>query len=682
MKGLLERWLQWAKRHPWLLSLSLVGLYGLWDGLASVAFSVAVVAIALALLARVSQFARALGLVLGTIAVPWLCLLGFNVLLENLVLSWAAILKPGLELGLTIGVLVFWAVATRLLVLWDDRLAVAIATGALLALVNVAGLPLLLGSREKPAPVASAQALISRLDAIVVVPGRTAQRVERDDEPEPSAGWQVRYAVARAGEDGRPRWLTLGTDDAAIARVAALGGGPAIDGRPDLREGADRLVLLNVDGTPPVTPRPWELAEVDGENGEIARWTAIAGRLDVPKDTPVVALLQTTDQRRLDAWDVALRRHGGFAVSVQRRRARSITDAALNAAVESPTAVGDLPLAIRFRPLLLFARESALERTPLDVDVLLSKGIMQLCRDERIDGAEDCEKLAGAAGLVNGATHLKLPPPRALAPLLRDVPTRIYAHPSHHSQGKREFVYLDYWWYLPSNPNKVGKGGFCGAGLALPGITCFEHESDWEGVTVVVERIGDDVRPVAVQYAQHSDIVRYSFAQLRDEDWSRRPIRRLLHDVGVKSIDTLDRPLVFVASGSHASYPTPCRRNCRQRARPEIGEDPHHGRAKPTWPGNDANRCLADSCVHLTPTRARGSQPALWNAYEGVWGERRCILRSYCTAEASPAAPGTQKRYRAPRRITGYAGRGGRFVACRARASDGKPACPPLPRAG
>ncbi len=670
---LFARWWHWATRHRLLVVLSAVGLFGLYDGLGVVAFVVLGGAIAIDLLARISSFFRSLGLVLGTIAVPWLCLLGFNVLFE-LLLSLLGIPRPGLELGLILGVLVFAAVAARLLVLWHDKLAVAIATATLLALLNVAGIPLLIGSREPERTVAASQPLVSKLDAIVVVADRTADGVPEDGAPESFAGWQVRYAVARAGADDRPRWLTLGTDDAALARAAALGAGPEIEGSPERRPDADQLVLLDVDGTPPVTPRPWELPEVASKPGEIDRWLRIVAGLKVEGETPVVALLQTTDAKRLRRWDTALRGRGGFAISIQRRRTRSITDAALVAAVESPTAGEDLAIAVRFRPLLLFSRAARPGNDrPLDVDALLSKGIVELCHDDRLDGDERCSRVDSAAGLVNGATHLKLP--REGTQL--DVPSRVYVHPTRVGR----LLYLDYWWYLLSNPNKVGLGGFCGAGLALPGLTCFKHDSDWEGVTVVVDVGGDEAVAVAVQYAQHADVVRYSFAALRDGPWRQPAIRSLLRGVGVKSVDTADRPLVFVASGSHASYARPCRASCRQLAQKDIGEDAHDGRSTPAWPGNDANRCLADGCVRLVPTRARGSKPALWNAYEGVWGERRCILVSYCDAEVSPAAPAAQRRYRRPSRITGYVDERGRFFACRQGGGDGKPACPPLPAA-
>src|ERR1044072_4759568 len=88
LSGLVRRWLHWGKRHWALVVLTTAGLVGLHDGLGAVAFAVPAIAIAVDLLARVSQFVRALGLVLGTIVVPWLCLLGFDVLLESLVLSW------------------------------------------------------------------------------------------------------------------------------------------------------------------------------------------------------------------------------------------------------------------------------------------------------------------------------------------------------------------------------------------------------------------------------------------------------------------------------------------------------------------------------------------------------------------------------------------------------------------
>src|SRR5262249_28280148 len=109
-----------------------------------------------------------------------------------------------------------------------------------------------------------------------------------------------------------------------------------------------------------------------------------------------------------------------------------------------------------------------------------------------------------------------LPPAAAVAPGEEKVAakTAIYVHPVSvtHDDGRR-LLYLDYWWYLAYNPVELGGGALCGAGLVISGVTCPSHQSDWEGVTVVVDRTGKP-RLLAVQYAQHSDVVRYPWSLL------------------------------------------------------------------------------------------------------------------------------------------------------------------------
>jgi hypothetical protein len=57
--------------------------------------------------------------------------------------------------------------------------------------------------------------------------------------------------------------------------------------------------------------------------------------------------------------------------------------------------------------------------------------------------------------------------------------------------------------------------------------------------------------------------------------------------------------------------------------------------------------------VAMLPTTSGGSAPALWNAFEGPWGQRNCFLRYYCDSTSPPAAPGQQARYEDPREHDG-----------------------------
>jgi hypothetical protein len=189
--------------------------------------------------------------------------------------------------------------------------------------------------------------------------------------------------------------------------------------------------------------------------------------------------------------------------------------------------------------------------------------------------------------------------------------------------------------------------------LAIPGVTCFDHESDWEGVTVVVDRTNPESAPVAVQYAQHNSVIRYSWHQLR-HIWRANGYSSFTRGID----DARNRPLVFSARGTHASYPEFCPSGCHETAAP-LGEQPHNG--GDPWPGDYTRACTAAMCVRPLPTRRHGRKPALWDAYEGTWGSRHCILNYICDSDNGPLSPGRQGRYQHPRRFTGTVNAQGQF---------------------
>ena len=101
----------------------------------------------------------------------------------------------------------------------------------------------------------------------------------------------------------------------------------------------------------------------------------------------------------------------------------------------------------------------------------------------------DCRTVNGAVDLRNGVGNLRFDTQAIEA---RTSPTTVYVHevPDKLHPGWTD---IDYWWYLPDNPADDPQGAMCGAGFVIPEITCFDHQSDWEGVTVVV---GKDQNPV------------------------------------------------------------------------------------------------------------------------------------------------------------------------------------------
>lgn len=188
--------------------------------------------------------------------------------------------------------------------------------------------------------------------------------------------------------------------------------------------------------------------------------------------------------------------------------------------------------------------------------------------------------------------------------------------------------YWDYWWFFRYN-DYAGSFNHCNQ------VFCGDHEGDWEGVTVVtMPSLTPEI--VAVVYAAHRNriLVEGSEAPLED-----------------------GHPLVFVAAGTHASYPYRCSAGCRQYASVEpfgrLSEDPHDGAV--SWGGNEDADCLKYHCVRPLPEVGKPSDLALpraggWAGWPGQWG-RTC--HEGCESfphllQASPRSPGTQIRFKCP----------------------------------
>lgn len=681
-------------------ALVLCGLYAVADAL-EVWVAVVVGVVALAAVWRHSWLGVTLVVLrlAGAILVAALAMIGVAVLL-NLLLDLV-----GLELPIAVGLLIA-LVAFGLAAHWYLRRAGFDApwptvAAAGLAVVVVLVVPYAVGrTGADTTQVADARPVASKLDVLIVTDGGP-HRAEVKPPPSPALGeFDVSYSVGRAEGDG-VRWTLLDGNDpaAALDAIAAGRQRPPQAGRPTARPEADHVLLLYVDGTPPVlSGDPGELPNVAAGADEVERWRAVA--LSVAREAgtrlPTFALLQTTEKGRLAAWKRFAPPNG--PVSVQALGSQTAADAAVRLAIAAPTAQQDMALAMQFRPVLLFDERETAPR-PLSIAALFNEKRVRLCHDEGLARTTCDEPSSDPRLLESGGTHLRLDLPRAAAlrrlaleeaaaetagaasptaetgaAALATLPeglmpsgtvapregervgsqSAIYVHPVSVSREGKELLYLDYWWYLPYNPVEIGGGALCGAGLVIAGVTCHTHESDWEGITVVVDRTGKVPRPVAVHYAQHSSVVRYSWSLLRDAWDGNEEVERRIAGVSDASL----RPLAFIAVGSHASYPLPCDA-CRQVADPGIPEEPHLG-DRP-WSGNDSNACGKSSCLQMIPTQAGGRRPALWNGYEGPWGELHCFLTYYCDSGAPPKSPGNQRRYRHPTWFDGYVGTDWRF---------------------
>jgi hypothetical protein len=698
---------------PLLVAVAL-GLYGIFDELLAwqlTVLAVLVVAVVV-VLSIVCRSCGWLGVALRLLAaapVALLALVGFDVAL-NALLKLAhhnhglRDLRVPVWVGLVLAVVVVTAAAGWYLHRLRFCNGAAIGAGAVLAFLGILATPVVVGSLHAgSAPVSRPRPVASTLSMLIVTDGRSHPRPALL-QPIPALGeFTVRYSVAVADGDG-VRWTLVDSESEREAVLATAEGHrrATAASRPVAAGRADSVLVLLVDGTDPVVASPAKLLNRPPRAGELRRWARVSAAATVgAPETPTFALLQSTDPARLQRW---ARWRAGTAVSVQALESQRVTDAAFRLAVAAPESQADFLLAERYRPILLFDREEEAP-WPLSIRAMFAQGSVRLCRDVGLKTDCPSEPILNPDELENGSTSVRLdlpeseylqalarqqlrraraeaagelsrraeasvpegtppvatvetpqPGTRGAAPAPLGAASTIYVNPV--AREHRRLLYLDYWWYLPENPVELGGGALCGAGLVIAGITCDNHQSDWEGMTVELAMGGDEPRPLAVQYAQHDSIVRYRWPLLQ-RLWARSPIVRKR----IAGIDDADaRPLAFSARGTHATYPLPCA-DCAQVKNWELGEEPHRGNLP--WAGDYSSACGHSSCLQLLPTRAQGSEPASWNAYENPWGELDCFLVYYCDSGTPPRSPGQQGRYRHPAHHDGYVDREGVYHSTR-----------------
>jgi len=300
-------------------------------------------------------------------------------------------------------------------------------------------------------------------------------------------------------------------------------------------------------------------------------------------------------------------RHAKIVAMLRRALAISCLLAALVPAGAAAAQPSDLALGLRFRPRLLF---DAKERwRPIDVDRFLAEPGDQACPSA---GSGPCTPFTSIAQLTPAVAYLDMhgthedgsdAVPPDLATCAKTLPTlrecdgdgRSVIYVRVVRSGAR--IALDYWWFLRYNAYSLD-----------------EHESDWEGATVILDRSAS--RVLAVHFAAHAGVWQY--------------------DAGVPQI-VGGRVKVYLANGDHAAYPRPCRHLCRQTdaTLPES----HYG-GEVSWIGNSAAGCRR-SCVRPMPLTPTGA-PASWDAWNGRWGAPTT------PAFAPPPTPAFQRRYLHP----------------------------------
>jgi hypothetical protein len=301
-------------------------------------------------------------------------------------------------------------------------------------------------------------------------------------------------------------------------------------------------------------------------------------------------------------------------------------------------------LARHFQPILKF--DSGEHWRPLNAERLLAerdrngrpRHAVCALTESGAQSEHQCEPLAGVADLTDEQSAARVidfagsrlngddyrPPEGTTCP--GEQPAGVYDCDSgpaaamyYRVTTSGDRTYVDYWWLLRFNDFDRQEAGrdvrsFCERQFERAVIGCFNHEGDWEGVTVVSARGADD-KLAFVDMASHEGVFRYAAAELRREG---------------------SRVDVFSARGSHASYPRACATKCKQvnGRLPETNTD-----GEADWGANET--CTTQNgCLIPLPEKS-------FNAFAGRWGSPVCEP-SGCVFAAGPKSPSRQRRYRRP----------------------------------
>lgn len=313
---------------------------------------------------------------------------------------------------------------------------------------------------------------------------------------------------------------------------------------------------------------------------------------------------------------------------------------------DGTTVTGKSALAVarRFRPVLLFDSEERWR--PLNVPRFLAEYFQRpfgldhhrLCAGEStleascrdVAGLADFERAIAGPVAKEEQTFLDISGGATVDDYC--APDRCGQEPADCDDCKKSAIYyhvskansrryVDYWWFLRFNLVEA-KEATLGC-LKTHIRRCFNHEGDWEGVTVVTSA-KRPYRLEYVTYAAHEKTIRYRRAQLSLQG---------------------ERPFVYVARGTHAAYPVACSSDCRQSFRKVFPEGRHDGKAP--WGRNAGGACFDRTpCLLPFPEDVRGRLRS-WNAWTGHWGScGNTGLR--CTLGGAPVSPSQQPRFRNP----------------------------------
>ncbi len=312
-----------------------------------------------------------------------------------------------------------------------------------------------------------------------------------------------------------------------------------------------------------------------------------------------------------------------------------------------PEAFSEVPkeqageLAERFRPWLEF--DSGERWRPLNVSYLLDEGDQRFCdrgasgpECQAVENAEEFDRLTREAGALGPATYLDIAggkvdqyhgPERCGRLLDCGTPPRSAIY--YHVIESNDRFYIDYWWFLRFNHFPRSRPSLtCRSQKALEASVCDEHEGDWEGVTVVTPPDEKDKVDYVV-YAAHKGTFRYTASQLQMRGAAET------------------RPTVYVAQGSHASYPQRCAGGCSQP--PALAVDGLVDLPESSFDGEEEWARNRESCVPDAPGSCLESLTGqAWTSWPGQWGAGCGDACGRSEFDNSPHSPGLQTRYQTP----------------------------------
>jgi hypothetical protein len=407
----------------------------------------------------------------------------------------------------------------------------------------------------------------------------------------------------------------------------------------------------------PSTPVAFSAAVAAYRRGGLLGGSLGALVLRPPEDLSVYLVTTAPVQQRSE-WTAWTQATGGRVVDPRPYARQTLVQVVEDAATDAPIAAAR-DLAYRYRPHLRL--HSGEQTRPVDVDALFRPRGERLAADRVCNhrrGKDDCDEIESPFALLrakDGYIDFRGDARKGWQDGAKDLTSRMY----FDMQRNGRELHIGYWWFFPVNVSPVQERRTCLPGLTVRELTCYDHEGDWEGVTVTLglrDVAGTPTTdpyapgayddrvwiPRSVGYDAHGRTIRWSWAQL----------------VGVGSIASKTHAVVYAARGSHASYPRTCGgESCRQTlANKSLPEGPSDGGSE--WTLTDGE-CSEKHCLLPmpalrrptpdTPPEKREIDPAGWNAFSGRWGAAVCLpVGQVCSQSDGPETPSRQRRYRHP----------------------------------